>query len=235
MGKAKCIDCGKNISINAKRCKSCAKKGNKNGHYKDGIWTQKNYCPVCGKETLPNSKMCRSCATKEQLKNANHLLKYNLNRKGKNSPMFGKHHSKKSKQKMSDKHKNKVLTKIHKENISKALKGTRKGRNNPMFNKVTTSKRGNYNGIYMRSSWEIAYAGYLDKNNIKWLYESKTFDLGNTTYTPDFYLPETNEYIEIKGYWYNKALEKFKNFKKQYSNTKIEVLDEPKLLELGVL
>ena len=31
---------------------------------------------------------------------------------------------------------------------------------------------------------------FVEKNLFKWLYESKTFDLGNTTYTPDFYFVE---------------------------------------------
>jgi len=38
-----------------------------------------------------------------------------------------------------------------------------------------------YHEIYMRSSWEIAYAKWLDKNGIEWQYESDTFDLDNTT------------------------------------------------------
>jgi hypothetical protein len=75
------------------------------------------------------------------------------------------------------------------------------GKNSHRFGKPPIhGKRIRYKDICFRSSWEVAYAKYLDKNQIKWLYESKTFDLGNCTYTPDFYLPEKNEYIEIKGY-----------------------------------
>ncbi|KKM16268.1 hypothetical protein LCGC14_1687490, partial [marine sediment metagenome] len=51
---------------------------------------------------------------------------------------------------------------------------------------------GVYKGIYMRSSWEIKYAKYLDSKGIKWSYEAKFFELiinkKETTYTPDFYL-----------------------------------------------
>jgi len=87
----------------------------------------------------------------------------------------------------------------------------------------------------MKSSWEIVYAKWLDKQNIKWLYESKTFDLGNTTYTPDFYLPETEEYIEIKGYWRDDAKKKFNLFKKKFKDIKILIYNELKLKKLGVI
>jgi len=235
MAGRRCIDCNKEISPNAKRCRACAKKGTKNGHYKNGIWTTKNHCPICRKEILPSSKMCRSCSTKNQLKINNHLAIYNLDRKGKNHPMFGRTLSDLTKQKISNKHKNKVLTEAHKKKISKKMKGTRKGKDNPMFNKVTTSKRGNYNGIYMRSSWEIAYAKYLDKNNIKWQYEPEHFEIEDTCYTPDFYLPKQDLYIEIKGWWRDNAKKRFELFKQIYSEKKIQVLMKPELQKLGVL
>ena len=100
---------------------------------------------------------------------------------------------------------------------------------------ITHGRWGIYKNIKMRSSYEIAYAKWLDKQNIKWKYESKTFDLGNTTYTPDFYLPETNKYIEIKGYWREDAKKKFKKFKTIYSETKIQVLNYQKLIKKGIL
>lgn len=59
--------------------------------------------------------------------------------------------------------------------------------------------------VRFRSKLERAYAGYLDVSGINWDYESDSFpyidDKGKRrTYTPDFYLTETEEYIEIKGY-----------------------------------
>lgn len=110
------------------------------------------------------------------------------------------------------------------------------GRNHYQFGKQ--SKHGqtiNYKGIYMRSSWEGIFANFLDNNNIKWLYESKTFDLGDCTYTPDFYLPETEEYIEIKGWWRDDAKYKFELFKIFYPNEKIQVLMQKDFRELKLL
>ncbi|KKK80009.1 hypothetical protein LCGC14_2827790, partial [marine sediment metagenome] len=71
-------------------------------------------------------------------------------------------------------------------NIRKCLKKRKslKGRNNPMFGHPAPHGKGKYyKKIWMRSSYEIAYAKWLDENKIDWIYEGKTFDLGNTTYT----------------------------------------------------
>jgi hypothetical protein len=111
-----------------------------------------------------------------------------------------------------------------------------KGKFNYNYGKI--AKHGNgeyYNKIFMRSSYEIVYAKYLDNREIKWLYEPKVFILKeNNTYTPDFYLPESNTYIEVKGWWRDKAKKKFKEFKKLYSTLKIEILDKKKLIKKGV-
>ena len=110
------------------------------------------------------------------------------------------------------------------------------GKLNPMFGKIARHSKGNYyNNTWMRSSWEIKFAHFLDCSNIKWKYEFKTFDLGDMTYTPDFYLPEFNCYVEIKGWWRGKAKIKFDKFKQIYSNINIELFMKPELKELGVL
>jgi len=87
--------------------------------------------------------------------------------------------------------------------------------------------------IWLRSSYELAYAKYLDINRISWLYESKTFDLGNTTYTPDFFLLKENKFIEIKGYMLPKAQEKINKFLEQY-NDNLEILYKEDLIKLGI-
>lgn len=100
------------------------------------------------------------------------------------------------------------------------------GKNSGMFGKVIKPNWIEYNGQKFRSSWEVIYAKELDSKKIKWLYEPKTFDLGNTTYTPDFYLAKTKEYIEVKGYKSEVFENKYKLFKKLYSKIKIKILDE---------
>jgi predicted nuclease of restriction endonuclease-like RecB superfamily len=83
-----------------------------------------------------------------------------------------------------------------------------------------------------RSNWESTFAKFLILSRIKWRYESKTFDLGDTTYTPDFYLPELNAYIEIKGYFSEKAKEKINNFRKVYKRINLIVIDETKYMNI---
>jgi len=90
-----------------------------------------------------------------------------------------------------------------------------------------------YKGIRMKMGWEPKVAKYLRMNNIKWQYEPKTFKFKNYTYTPDFYLPETDMYIEIKGYWYEKSKQKYLNFKRKYGN--IMLFNQKMLKKLGVI
>lgn len=107
---------------------------------------------------------------------------------------------------------------------------------NKIFTKeLLHTKRIKYNDIWMRSSWEVNFAQYCDKKNIKWQYESKTFDLGNTTYTPDFYLPAYDMYVEIKGYFRNNAKRKMTLFKKLYKDIELKLFDKQHLIKLGVL
>lgn len=89
---------------------------------------------------------------------------------------------------------------------------------------------GYHNGIWMRSSWELEFAKNLDDNNIKWKYESKRFKLSNgKTYTPDFYICHLNLWVEIKGYWHEKAKIKFNMFLSEYPEEKIIVISEKPL------
>jgi predicted nuclease of restriction endonuclease-like RecB superfamily len=137
-----------------------------------------------------------------------------------------------------------ILTQQTKDKISKTLlkyfkknpDKIRKGNKCHFFGKSSPhGKHINYSNIWMKSGWEEAFAKWCDRNNIGWVYEPKTFDLGDTTYTPDFYLPGTYKYIEIKGFWRTDAKKKFKLFKKQYPNILIIVLNSKLLKHLGVL
>ncbi len=117
------------------------------------------------------------------------------------------------------------------------------GKGNPMYGKSTHGKGEYYNGNFMRSSWEIAYAKYLDKLGIKWEYEQKSFPIKyiykgkkkEGTYRPDFYLTCSDVWIEVKGWWRDDAKIKFNAFKRIYPNYIIKVLRKNDLEKLGVL
>jgi len=52
----------------------------------------------------------------------------------------------------------------------------------------------------MRSRWELALAHVLEEREEKWEHEPVVFKLANgMRYTPDFYLPGADKYIEVKG------------------------------------
>lgn len=77
----------------------------------------------------------------------------------------------------------------------------------------------------MRSSWEVNVALWLDIQGISWEYEPKRFDLGTSTYQPDFYLPKLGEWIEVKGRWLGKSKPKFNRFKKMYPEEIMNLFD----------
>lgn len=56
-----------------------------------------------------------------------------------------------------------------------------------------------YNGHYFRSRLEARWAMALDLMGVKWLYEHEGFNIDGAGYLPDFYLPDFDFWIEVKG------------------------------------
>ena len=116
---------------------------------------------------------------------------------------------------------------------------------NPMINQTNPysrtkgGKRKDLNDTYFRSSWEANIARYYNYLGIKWEYEPKTFIFTNITngsvsYTPDFYLPEEDRWIEVKGWMDSKSKTKLKRFKKQYPKeySKLTLIQEKEYNEI---
>lgn len=89
------------------------------------------------------------------------------------------------------------------------------------------------------SLWEFNFVKILEYLETKWQREPKTFKLSNgKKYTPDFYLPEFNMFIEIKGRWYKDkngfslGKEKTRLFKKEYPKYNYYIIDKKKYSEL---
>lgn len=117
-------------------------------------------------------------------------------------------------------------------------KGEGLGRENNIFKSpivYTNNKKSYYKNIYMRSGWEVKYAKWLDSKNIKWEYEKETFKLKETTYTPDFYLPEQNIYVEIKGFMHIDAYFKIKEFILNNPNIRYLLMTKEDLKKEGVI
>lgn len=92
----------------------------------------------------------------------------------------------------------------------------------------------NYKGVDLHGKWEYNYCMWLDAHNISWVRPSETFEYifeeKVRRYKPDFFLPETNEYIEIKGYKTEKDAAKWAQFP-----LSLRVLMKKELKELGVI
>lgn len=56
-----------------------------------------------------------------------------------------------------------------------------------------------YKGYRFRSRGEARWAVFFDTLEIKYEYEREGFDLGGTLYLPDFWLPELETWLEVKG------------------------------------
>ena len=71
--------------------------------------------------------------------------------------------------------------------------------------------------VSMDSTWEVAMAERLDELGIKWIrnpsiklkYLTRSRRVRN--YIPDFYLPDHDLHIEVKGYWTEAARHKMKS------------------------
>jgi hypothetical protein len=93
-----------------------------------------------------------------------------------------------------------------------------------------------YKDIVFDSSWEVKYAQWLDANNTPWERCRENFEYifegSLKRYTPDFYLPSTDEYIEIKGFSTDKDIAKWTQFP---SDRKLVILLGDDLKDLGIL
>lgn len=224
MKKRQCIDCKTKITSGSKqgRCKPCSLKmqvGENNPNFK-GENKNKYYCQDCGEQVSKKKyKRCRACSDKQ----------HSLFMTGINNPIYIDGRTNKKCYCIDC---GKLLNKYISTRCNKCKQI---GDLNNRFGKPPSWKRIKYGNNWFRSSYEVAYVKYLNKNNIKWQYESKTFNLGNTTYTPDFYLLETNEYIEIKGWIREDFKTKFKLFKKLYKKIDIKVLNYELLKSMEVI
>lgn len=104
----------------------------------------------------------------------------------------------------SDETKEKIRQKAkgrkHSDETKEKLSQYAKNRN---FGGVTQSRRIEYNGVKLGSSYELILAKSLDENNICWIQPERLKykdNLGKSrTYTADFYLPEYDVFLDPKN------------------------------------
>src|SRR3989338_9867238 len=86
--------------------------------------------------------------------------------------------------------------------------------------------------FYFYSRWEANFARILNLLKIKWEFQPKTFDLKSQKYTPDFYLPDYNSYIEIKNFLSDYSFNRDQNFRSLYPNKKLILILKENYLKL---
>jgi hypothetical protein len=198
-------------------------------------------CSICNKtvKRKPNFKgkvICNSCKKNENTIKCLNCGKYFKKRVSKrkfcsricSGKYLGKHVLKGRKLSITTKEK---LSKIASSNNNGIIKTKYYKIYSPFMKK----------NIAVQGTYELKYAKYLNENNINWIrskeisIQYKKSDNVTRNYFPDFYLPNINEYIEIKGYFFPKDKEKMKLVQEQNMNKKIRILFKKDLIKLRLL
>ena len=141
--------------------------------------------------------------------------------------MKDKHHSDLTRNKMSLSRIELFESMSYEEKHAIAMKAVETKRKNGGFHTTSNAYsrcKGGFRkdiGCYFRSAWEANIARILNLFRIEWLYECKRFSFDNETngvlsYQPDFYLPQYNKWIEVKGWMDEKSKKRLELFKKYY-------------------
>lgn len=88
--------------------------------------------------------------------------------------------------------------------------------------------------IEVKSSYEERLIYLLDELSLCWEYEPKAFYLEDLkkNYIPDFYIKELDLYVEVKGYWYKGAKEKWDYWLVKYPDIKKILINKQILIKL---
>lgn len=178
----KCKLCGKDIAARNTYCYECGRKVTGDSNRKH----QQNFCKTCGKKISPQHNTCgkKRCMDMRSVETGHKVQRF-CDVCGKE--FFVTMYASKTKAAKF------CSQKCYKEVFV------------PSFVKGDTFK---FNGKRMRSSWEVKIASLLFEGKITYIYEPKRF--GN--YIPDFYLPDFDIYLEIKGWERPKAMKKLQDF-----------------------
>ncbi len=72
----------------------------------------------------------------------------------------------------------------------------------------------------------------LNLRKIKWKFQPRTFNLKTQRYTPDFYLPHNDTYIEIKNFLSEYSLKRDREFRELYPDKKLVLILKEDYLNL---
>jgi len=184
---------------------------------------------------------------RKEIKRQNHIRSINqfieLVRTNHPKGMLGKNHTDKTKQILSTKHK--IVWK-NKTDEERAVVYSNFSRGREKLKGMPRSKYSKTGGIredlnkYFRSKWEANIARTFNYSNIVWEFEPKRFyfsDIsdGIESYLPDFYLPELDIWIEVKGWMKDLDKLRINKFKEFYpvEYEKMVLIDEKLYIQIG--
>lgn len=128
--------------------------------------------------------------------------------------------------------KNRRHTPEEKKRLSETI--MKKVQNGTWHLSFSKSRTHEYKGIKFHGLWEVKFAMNLDDKNVKWRRPTEKFQYifegKSRNYTPDFWIPELESYVEIKGYTTPKDEAKWSQFP-----LKLIVLKGEDLVNLGIL
>lgn len=179
--------------------------------------------------------------TKNERKKRSESMVHNISKVEHSKGMLGKRHTEETKTQLSLFQINRYKSMSNEEKHNIAMKSVETRRKNGTIRTTTNAyshcKRGKRSDLnqFFRSAWEANIARLLNYYNIQWKYEYKRFDFYNETsgvlsYQPDFYLPQTNEWIEVKGWMDNKSIKRMELFAQYYpdENKNLYLIDQNK-------
>lgn len=79
-------------------------------------------------------------------------------------------------------------------------------------------------GEFFRSEWELIVAGFLNFIDVPYLYEGVIMKIGKRHYIPDFFIPDKNLFVEVKGLWLAGSKAKIRKIHKERPDINIMVI-----------
>jgi predicted DNA-binding protein YlxM (UPF0122 family) len=94
--------------------------------------------------------------------------------------------------------------------------------------------------FWMRSSWEIKTAIFLDQKERDWDYEKESYEIGlRRRYTPDFWVYDADgklaQLLDVKGWLYPESDERIERFRAVYPGFPFELWGQEELTTQGIL
>ena len=192
-------------------------------------------------------KFCqKECKSENSLRNHQRCCPRNLNRVYKNG-MTGKQGSNQY-----------ILAKKQGSELptawNKGLPGTFAGKKHSAESKRKISEKLSINnkggrakwyeiaGQKVQGTWERDIAAKFEQLNIQWIKlktnkDTLKYEMNGKirSYTPDFYLPDYDMYVEVKGFWWGDDKEKMKIVLQTYPDKNIAVVEKEEYQEIMLL